>query len=182
MPHTGRVLWHTTASLDGYIAGPGDNQDWVFDYVDPTDPDDADVPARTGAVVAGRRSFEVGSRDAREVFDGAWSGPQFLLTHRPVDGLPDGIAVRSGDVRAVIAEALRAAGGKDVLLIGADVARQCLAADLVDEIHVNVAPVLLGDGVRLRSAPGRRDLVLDDISRRGDVVSLRYRLDRRDPS
>lgn len=172
------VLWHVTMSLDGYIAAPGDEMAWVFDFVDASDPGGDGVGERTGAVVAGRRSFEVGSRDGRDVLDGAWSGPQFLLTHRPVE-VPETIAVRSGDVRPVIAEARRAAAGHGVLLIGADVARQCLEAGLIDEIVVHIAPVLLGDGVRFRGATGRHNLHLTDVSRHGDLITLHYRTEGR---
>lgn len=77
------VLWHVTMSLDGHIAAPGDEMAWVFEYVDASRSDG--VGARTGAVVAGRRSFEVGSRDGREVLDGAWSGPQLTDVSRHGD-------------------------------------------------------------------------------------------------
>ena len=174
-PHPGAVLWHATASLDGYIAAPGDDVSWVFDHVDPADPGAEGVGERAGAVVAGRRSFEVGRRDGRDVLDGTWSGPQYLLTHRPVDSLPDTVALRSGDVRPVIEEARQATDGKDVLLIGADVARQCLAAGLVDEVIVHIAPVMLGDGVRFRGPDSHTSLRLVDVGRHGDLVTLRYR-------
>ncbi|HLS49423.1 MAG TPA: dihydrofolate reductase family protein [Actinomycetaceae bacterium] len=174
-PRHGAVLWHATASLDGYIATPGDDVSWVFDYVNPADPGAEGVGERVGAVLAGRRSFEAGRRDGRDVLDGAWAGPKYLLTHRPVDGLPDGVALRSGDVGPVVEEARRAADGKDVLLIGADVARQCLAAGLVHEVVLHVAPVLLADGVRFRGPAGRTDLRLVDVGRHGELVTLRYR-------
>lgn len=177
--NSGSVIWQATMSLDGYIAAPGDEMAWVFDHIDPADPADpagASVPARIGAVVAGRRSFEVGRRDDMDVFDGGWSGRQFLLTSRPVADPPAGVAIRSGPVPSTISEALRAAAGRDVGLIGADVARQCLEAGIVDEVIVHVAPVLLGDGVRFRGAVGRHDLVLASVDQAGDVVTLHYRI------
>lgn len=177
-PTRSLVLWHTTISLDGYVAGPDDDLGWVFDHFDPADPAAAAVVARTGAVVAGRRSYEAGRRDGREVFDGAWDGPQFLLTTRPVDDLPSGVAVRAGDVRPVVEEARAAADGRDVLLIGADVARRCVEAGVVDEVIVHVAPVLLGDGVRFQGPPGRRDLEPVAVSHQGTVTTLRFRLPR----
>ena len=108
-------------------------------------------------MLAGRRSYEVGRRGERpeveEAFGGGWSGAQFVLTHRPHDPDPANTFL-SGDIRDAMRDALAAAGGKDVNIIGADVARQCLEAGLIDEIVVFVAPVLLGDGVRLFGRPG----------------------------
>lgn len=59
----GRVLVHATMSLDGFIAGPDDAVDWVFEYVEPSAADD-EVIKMTGAMLGGRRSYDVGKRDA----------------------------------------------------------------------------------------------------------------------
>lgn len=59
----GRVLVHATMSLDGFIAGPDDAMDWVFEYVEPSAADD-EVIKTTGAMLGGRRSYDVGKRDA----------------------------------------------------------------------------------------------------------------------
>lgn len=171
----GSVIWQVTMSLDGYIAAPDDDMGWVFDHIDPSDPAGAEVPARLGAVVAGRRSFEVGRRNGMEVYDGSWSGAQYLMTHRAVDRLPDGLRARSGSVRDVLSEALGAAAGKSVGIIGADIARQALEADVLDEVLVHIVPVLLGGGTRFRGALGRRDLELIDTNRRGQVITMHYR-------
>lgn len=179
---SGSVIWQATMSLDGYIAAPGDEMSWVFDHIDPSDPGAAAVPARIGAVVAGRRSFEVGRRDGMEVFDGAWSGAQFLLTNRPVEDVPDGVSIRSGAVESTIQEALRAANGRAVGLIGASVARQCLAAGLVDEVVAHVVPVMLGRGVRFQGAEGRQELLLKSADTHREVVTLHYTIDKKEPS
>jgi dihydrofolate reductase len=172
----GSVIWQVTMSLDGYIAADGDDMGWIFEYIDPSNPAGAEVPARIGSMIAGRRSFDVGARDGMEVYDGSWSGAQFLMTNRPSADLPDGLRVRSGPVRQVVEEALDAAGGRDVGIIGADIARQALESNLVDEVVVHVAPVLLGDGVRFRGALGRKDLRLVDTARHGEVVTAHYRV------
>ncbi|MGW0506133.1 dihydrofolate reductase family protein [Micromonospora sp. NPDC003241] len=170
----GKVLWHATVSLDGYIAASGDDVTWVFDHFDPEEPTAAAVVERTGAVIAGRRSYEAGERDGRKVFDGAWSGPQYLLTHRPTEQPLQGVAVRAGDVTPVVDEARIAATGRDVLIIGADVASQCLAAGLVDEVIVHIAPILLGNGVRFRGPDEHTHLTLMDVSRHKEIVTLHY--------
>lgn len=172
----GAVIWQVTMSLDGYIAGPDDYMEWVFEHVDPSNPAGAEVPDRIGAVVAGRRSFDVGAREGMDVYDGSWDGAQFLMTHRPSDDLPDGLRVRSGSVKDVVQEALVAADGSCVGLIGADIARQACEAKVVDEVFVHIAPVMLGDGVRFRGAPGAQNLYLIDTYRHGDIVTAHYRV------
>ena len=180
----GKVVWSATMSLDGFIAGPDDAMDWVFRHAGPNPVVD-EIIRTTGAVLAGRRSYDVGRRakrpEMREAFGGGWSGAQFVLTHRPHDPDPANTFL-SGDVRTAVATALSAAGGRNVNIIGADVARQCLEAGLIDEIVVLVAPILLGDGVRLFHAPGARppDLELIDVTRAGQVVNLRYRVSKPD--
>lgn len=180
----GKVVWSATMSLDGFIAGPDDAMGWVFDHSGP-DPWVDRIVRATGAVLAGRRSYDVGLRAERaeltEPFGGGWSGAQFVLTHRPHDPDPTNTFL-SGDVRDAVARARAAAGGRDLMIIGGDVARQCLAAALIDEVVVFVAPVLLGDGVRLVSrldeAPVELELV--ETGRAGQVTHLRLRvLERR---
>jgi len=182
----GIVRVTTTMSLDGFIAGPNDEMDWVFEYA-------SDVPSEltqelietTGAILAGRGSYNVGRRSTRpetsKPFGGAWSGPQFVLTHDPPDDEDDpSITFISGDIRTAIATALDAAGGKNVLIFGANIANQGLEAGLVDEIVLYVLPVLLGDGVRLFDADAsqRADLEPVAITRHGKVANLHYRVAR----
>ena len=176
----GKVVWSATMSLDGFIAGPDDAMGWVFDHSGPN-PAVEEVMRRTGAVLAGRRSYDVGRRgerpEVKEAFGGGWSGAQFVLTHRPHEPDPANTFL-SGDVRDAVALALAAAEGKDLNVIGADVTRQCLAAGLVDEIVVFVAPVLLGAGVRLvgRLDEAPVELELLEVSRAGGVTTLRFRV------
>ena len=80
--------------------------------------------------------------------DYPFSGPFFVLTHEPPDPPDPGVTFPSGDIGEVVATALDAAGGKNLEILGADVAGQCLRRGLVDEILVYVVPVLLGDGIR----------------------------------
>jgi dihydrofolate reductase len=172
------VLWHVTMSLDGFIAGPGDALDWVFDYTGPNAAVD-DVIRTTGSVLAGRRSYDVGRRDGRGAYGGAWKGPQFVLTHKIPDAPEDPtITFLSDDVSRAVALARAAADGKNVTLIGASIARQCLDAGLVDEILVHLAPVLLGAGVRFFDHPGIARVRLERISvaQSGQLTDLRFRV------
>jgi dihydrofolate reductase len=143
-------------------------------------PDDfAEIAAATGAMLVGRRTWEVGERmEAEELgsVDYPFSGPMFVLTHRPLE-LPDlEVRILSGDIGEAVATALDAAGGKNLEVLGADVAGQCLQRGLVDEILVYVLPVLLGDGIRFSSAGvARTDLEPISSTRSGDATILRFR-------
>ncbi|MQA94910.1 MAG: deaminase [Streptosporangiales bacterium] len=188
----GKVLWHVTMSLDGYIAGPDDSMDWV-----PARAPSAEraavaerVVAGTGAILAGRRWYELTRTrlgGTAGIYGGRWRGPVFVLTHRPPrppESIEDpAITFLSGGVERAIHTALIAATGRDVVLFGADIPRQALALRLVDELVVHVAPVLLGGGVRLYGEGGavRARLETVEVTRTGDQADLRFRVRGRAP-
>ena len=168
-------------SLDGFIAGPGHAMDWVFDY---TVPDDfPEVVQATGAMLSGRNSYDVGERDSGkpsgEPYGGAWHGPMFVLTHRPPAAPADSaVTFLSGDIADAVATAGKAAGDKDLVVLGADVARECLERGLVDEILLLVLPVLLGSGVHLYESAKEARINLEPVSSTlsGAVTALRFRV------
>ncbi len=177
-PRNGKVVVNRSMSLDGFIAGPGDAMDWIFDFGAPDVA--AEFAAATGAMLVGRRTYDVGNRmEAEEPskVDYPFSGPMFLLTHRPPDPPNPDVTVLTGDIGDAVATALAAAGGKNLEILGADVAGQCLRRGLVDEILVYVIPVLLGDGIRF-SSPGLPRIDLEPLSttRVGAVTVLRFRV------
>jgi dihydrofolate reductase len=178
----GNVVVQAAVSLDGFIAGPGHSMDWVFEYTTP-----AEIPQvfqATGAMLSGRNSYDVGERDAGtgkpsgEAYGGAWSGPMFVLTHRPPDNPRPGVTFLSGDIAAAVATATQAAGDKDLIVLGADVVGQCLERGLVDEVELMVLPLMLGDGIRLYGSGGAVRVNLEPVSceRSGAVTFLRYRV------
>jgi len=180
---TGKVVVNRAMSLDGFIAGPGHVMDWgdgrqLADFAAPDDI--AEIAAATGAMLIGRRTYDVGSRMAADrpgSYDYPFPGPFFLLTHRPPEPPDPGVTVLTGDIGAAVASALDAAGGKNLEILGADVAGQCLRRGLVEEILVYVLPVLLGDGIPF-SAPGLARVDLEPVSstRSGAVTLLRFRV------
>lgn len=86
-----------------------------------------------------------------------------MLTHQPPNTpVPDVTFVN--DLATAVAAAKEAAGDRYVNVLGADVARQCLEAGLLDEVLVIVVPVLLGDGTRLFDHPGGTNLALERLS------------------
>lgn len=173
------VIWHTQMSLDGFIAGPDDDIRWVFDVE--TGPDETidEVVRSTGALLVGRRTQDVEDREQPGFYGGAYRGPFFALRHDPPAEPPvvRGITGRFLDVAIdeAVAIAKQSAEGRNVGILGANVARQCLEADLVDEILVHVTPVLLGDGTRLFSRPGGAAIKLERTSVRqsGQLTTLR---------
>ena len=178
-PGTGKVVVNRSMSLDGFIAGPGDAMDWILDFMAPVEQAFPEIMAATGAMLIGRRTYEVARRMADGPnppgYDG---GAEFVLTHEPPDPPDPEVTFLTGDIGDAVATALRAAGGKDLEIIGADVAAQCLRRGLVDEILVYVLPVLLGDGIRFFSSPGLARIDLEPLgsTRSGAVTILRFRV------
>lgn len=117
---SGKVVVNRCMSLDGFIAGPGHSMDWgggraLADFVAPDD--FAEVAAAADAMLAGRRTWEVGDQmEAEEPgsTDYPFSGPMFLLTHRPLEPPDPEVTIISGDIGEAIATAPDAAGGKDL--------------------------------------------------------------------
>lgn len=179
----GIVLWHTTMSLDGFIAGSGDAMDWIFKYSYPKDEID-EVIRTTGALLVGRRSYEVGRKEnappeTQKPYEGLWTGPQFVLTHHPPDASEDPtITFLKGDISEAINRALKAAAGKNVVIIGASVARQCIDAGLIDEIFIHIVPVLLGDGVPFFRRQGftRTELEMISLTQSDQITNIHYRV------
>jgi len=172
----GKVAVGLTMSLDGFIAGPndgperplGEGGERLFEWYSGGDTEYEmpgtgmvfrispqsvellrEVNERMGAFVTGRRTFDIAN---------GWGGnpplgvPTFVVTHSvPEEWVYEGSPytfVTDGVERAVEL-AKEVAGDRDVAVGAASIAQQCIRAGLLDEVHVNLAPVLLGGGVRL---------------------------------
>jgi dihydrofolate reductase len=170
-----KVVFNMTMSLDGFVAGPNDNPDnglgdggealfnWYFSgdteiYLSEGTPmlkisrQSAELlkeaMANYGAGVWGRKTFEIAH---------AWGGhppgsPAFIVTHHiPQEWVYEGspFTFVTDGVESAIRQAKEAAGDKDVVICTASILQQCLNLGLVDEIYIDVAPMLLGKGVRL---------------------------------
>jgi dihydrofolate reductase len=176
----GKLIWHTMMSLDGFIAGPDDDMQWVFG-VDGGGGETVDEVLRsTGALLVGRRTQDVEDRLQPGFYGGAFGGPFFVLRHDPPPEPPvvKGVTGRFLDVGIdeAVRVAKKAADGGDVVILGANVARQSLEAGILDEIIVHVAPVLIGDGVRLFERSDGEPVRLESISSvaEGEATVLRY--------
>ncbi|WP_250006861.1 dihydrofolate reductase family protein [Actinoplanes sp. M2I2] len=172
---TGKVVVNRAMSLDGFIAGPDHAMDWIFEHL--TAVTFPEVMAATGAMLVGRGTYEVGKRMAGPDAAPYEGGAQFVLTHEPPAEPDPAVTFLTCDVEEAVATARSAAGGKNLEILGADVAAQCLQRGLVDEILVYVLPVLLGDGVRFSPAGlGRIDLEPFANLQSGAVTLLRFRV------
>jgi dihydrofolate reductase len=147
-----KVLWHFLMSLDGFVAGPNHEMDWMTGFsVRPGL--HAEYIETTGAVLAGRSGFDSAIGESRP-YGGAWQGPIFVLTHHPEDAREaEGITILSCPVGEAVQIALDAAGGKNVEVFSPTIGRQLLEMGLIDEIDLHIAPILLGDGIRLYGNP-----------------------------
>jgi dihydrofolate reductase len=175
---TSKTLYSCTMSLDGFMAGPGGDMQWLTKHLGPNPVADALVP-QVGSLLVGRRTFGGDDpnrgTDSEGAFGGQWHGPCVVLTHRPPEVTPPDTTF-VGDLETAVAAAREAAGGRYVNVLGADVARQCVAAGLLDEILVLVVPELLGDGTRLFDWPGGHavDLRLRESSQTRGTANLWY--------
>jgi dihydrofolate reductase len=199
MSNTGKVTTGFSMSLDGFIAGPNEDFQHLFAWMASGDTEytitigDKEQKLKiapesverfdnaintTGALVSGRRLYELTH---------GWGGhhpvdaPVVVVTHRsrpdwvkedwPVTFVNDG-------VESAIEQAKVIAGGKNVVVASATIVQQCLNAGLLDEIHIDLVPFLLGDGVRLFEHLKVAPVALEDphVSIGTGVVHLTYRV------
>ncbi len=172
----GKVLWHFTMSLDGFVAGPNHAMGWMTGFSHRPGLIEEYVET-TGAVLGGRTGWDH-YPDASATYGGAWDGPTFVLTHHPEDATPaSGVTFLSCDVAEAVRTGLAAAGGRNLEVLSPTIGRQLLELGLIDEIDLHIAPVLLGDGVRLFDNPGGSPVRLELTN--GETppvaVNVRYR-------
>jgi dihydrofolate reductase len=179
-----KVIAGITTSVDGYVAGPDDGpgkglgeggerlhywvfgRPWTYD-AQPTGetlPDDqgwmGEAMGGLGAIVGGRGTYEAADRWGDK---NPWSLPFFIVTHRPEEQPTGNQFTFVSGVPDAVEQAKAAAGDKDVHIMGgADVIRQALAAGLVDELTIIVAPLILGGGKRLFEGFGH-DIELEHL-------------------
>ncbi len=178
----GKVVFENSMSLDGFVAGPNDEVDQIFKWYYSGDTDfrfpglDMDFKIsrasaeylleRTktiGASVTGRRTFNV---------TGGWGGnppgggAYFVVTHTvPQEWVKPGspFTFVTDGVESAVEKARQAAGDKDISIFSASILQQCLKAGLVDEIYIDLAPVLIGKGIRLFDHLGAEPIELENI-------------------
>lgn len=180
---TGKTVYYTATTLDGYLADAEDSLDWLFvQDIDANGPLNYDAfIADVGAIVMGATTYEwVRARIEAGSEKWPYTMPAVVFTHRALPAI-DGADLRfaradgRADVAGVHAELVAAAGGKDVWVVGGgDLAGQFADAGLLDEIVVCIAPVTLGSGRPL--FPRRYALTMTELARNGDFACARYRV------
>lgn len=155
-----KVIIHATITLDGFMADPDGGLDWMFGF--PTADEDQSVVdavmAQLGAVVGGANKQQTVEDDGQP-YGGMLKIPVFLMTHsvhEPIDKNGVTYTFVVDDIAQAIALAKDAAGDKAVSLLGGSIARQALKLGLVDEVHLHVVPMLLGNGISLFAGLGER--------------------------
>jgi dihydrofolate reductase len=189
---------YMSMSLDGFIAGPDDDAEhglgvngerlhaWLHDTTSDEGPVDFrptgvngqvyDDVLATGAVVVGRRTFDLAGR---------WNGdhhgvPIYVPTRgTPPEPASDWVHYVTDGVESAMAQAKAAAGDANVLVHGADLAQSSLRAGVLDEFEITLIPVLLGEGRRLFDHLGAGHIELERVrvlEGQGGVTHLRYRV------
>ncbi|MHC2999320.1 dihydrofolate reductase family protein [Microbacterium sp. HJ5] len=175
------VIVHATITLDGFIADKDGAVDWMFGR--PSAPEDDvvvnDVTQHIGAVVGGANKTQT-IEDGEIPYGGMLKVPVYLMTHTAHDPIErDGLTYTFvvDDIVRAVESAKAAAGDKWVSLLGGSISRQCLQLGLVDELHLDVAPVLLGEGISLFAGLGQRtELERVATSAYASEAHLRYRV------
>jgi dihydrofolate reductase len=173
-----RVRYRVAASLDGYIAGPNGEIDWIVH--DPTI-DFASVYSGFDTVLLGRRTYEMTRQPGAPPWPPGW---RIHVFSRTLDAAEHpGVTVGSTDIGAAVAD-LRAESGGDIWLFGgASLFASLLAADQVDQVEVAIMPVILGAGVPLAAsnAPQSRLSLTRSDARPSGIVTLEYDVVRAAP-
>ncbi len=170
------VRYNVAASLDGYIAGPQGEFDWI-----PEDPavDFAALFAKVDTVLLGRRSYELIGQTGAAPWPPGTRVYIFSRTLQPEDH--SGVTVVDRDAGGVVAALRAEAGDGEIWLFGGgDLFRSLLIAGQVDAIEVTVVPILLGGGVPLlpAEAPRTRLALTGTRAYPSGMVSLSYAVQR----
>jgi dihydrofolate reductase len=188
------VISGISMSLDGFVTGPnvspehqlGDGGDVLHRWLWEPDPRDAELLAGmardVGSILMGRRSYDLAEGDGGWG-DGGPAGqtPCFVLTHTPpapeTVRAPGVFTFVTDGITSAVEQAKAAAGDKIVGVHGASAAQQCLAASLLDEIAISLAPVLLGSGTRLfEHLGGQVQLERTDLIATPNATHVRFKV------
>ncbi|RFS84255.1 dihydrofolate reductase [Actinomadura spongiicola] len=195
-----KVTCDITVSVDGCVAGPNQSLDtplgeggerlhrWMFEEGEAEA--NADVVkgiVDAGAFIMGRNMFASGRGEWDLTWRGWWGdeppyhAPVFVLTHYPRDPVPmEGgttFDFVTDGIEAALSQARDAAGGRNVAVAGgAQTVNQYLAAGLIDELRLHIAPIVLGAGERLFTGVGDLALEPTSVARTELVTHVTYRV------
>lgn len=177
------IILHVAVTVDGFIAGPDHDMSWTGGAEHDTSSPLADEVARnTGAILAGRGWYEVARADDQGalagIYGGDWSGPVVVITHEPDRIQAEPRLETATDLESGLRRAEELAGGRDLGVFGGDVARQLLALGRLDELVLQIVPIVLGGGVQIfGSGPAPRvALERTHVGTSGPFTDLRFRV------
>jgi dihydrofolate reductase len=185
-----KVIADITMSLDGYVTGPSGDVDELHAWVTDQDPVDTEIleraTAETGAVVMGRRLFDIvdgpngWTKDMGYGAQQAGTPPFFVVTHSAPQHvrLQGELGMRFtfvDDLTTAVERARTAAtDGHVVIMGGGDIIGQTIEQGLVDELHLHLAPILLGGGTPLFRAGTHQRYRQRDVRPSSNAVHLAY--------
>ncbi len=191
-----KVISGISMSLDGFVTGPNVSREQqlgaggqvLHQWLHEPDPLDsellAEMGANVGSILMGRLSYDLAEGDGGWG-DGGPAGPApcFVLTHNApapeTVRAPSVFTFVTDGIHSAVEQAKAAAGDKVVGVHGASAAQQCLAAGLMDEIQISLAPVLLGGGTRLfEHLGGQFQLERTNLINSSNATHLRFRVVR----
>lgn len=159
-----KVILDLAMSLDGYVAGMHHEIDWLADF-DPNEYGFPEFIKTVGAIVMGRRSYDIGIEQGW-FKDGAYGpSPIFVVSKDVPEAIPSDAEFHFvSDIHNAYKEAQVTAGQKNIYLFGgASIFQQFLNAGLVDEIHIGIVAIILGKGIRLFDNLADKRIALERI-------------------
>ena len=192
----GKVIYDISMSLDGFISGANARpeagwgglgeggerlHDWGFNSADPRNREiEEALLATTGAVIVGRTTYNLSIPNwGADGPTGAARVPTVVVSHSVPQDIPDGGVYTFVDsVEAALETAKKAAGDKDVVIQGGNIAQQFITLGLVDEIFIHLVPVLFGSGTRLIEELGGEHVQLEttEVIETKEAIHLRFRV------
>lgn len=174
-----RLRYQVAASLDGFIAGPNGEYDWI-----PMDPDIdfGALFAQFDTLVMGRLTYDVTrAQEGGATDQGLYGMKTYVCSRTLAQAAHPGVTIVSDGIEQAVAE-LKALPGKDIWLFGGgQLFRQLAQAGLVDAVEVALIPVLLGEGIPLLPPPATRvrlSLTTHRVYEKSGTVMLEYAVTR----
>lgn len=179
-----KTVLEIALSVDGYVAGLHDEQDWLEQFDDPAEFGFDTFLPTIGAIVVGMRSYELGVE--RGWFKDQAYGPSpifVICKEKPATVSQDAVFrfVTDG-IESAYNQAMQAADGKDVYVFGGpSIVQQFLEKDLLDELHLHFVPVMLGQGIPLFANMRERRIQLERLDAKvfsKGLTSLYYKVSK----